>query len=100
MVLDITLFKAGSQKCIDYKWAFFYKFYTFLFGYNITGFVLCTPTRVIKKLWCTNIILMSIYTKGNNPILTSNLSYLISSVESSSNKSVSSPVWSIVDRKS
>ena len=34
MVLDITLFKAGSQKCIDYKWAFFYKFYTFLFGYN------------------------------------------------------------------
>ena len=36
-VLDITRFKYGSQKCIDYiendhKWSFFNIIYTFLFG--------------------------------------------------------------------
>ena len=36
MVLDITWFKDGSQKCIDYieKWSFFNIIYTCLFGYN------------------------------------------------------------------
>ena len=36
MVLDITRFKDGSQKCLDYieKWSFFNIIYTFLFGYN------------------------------------------------------------------
>ena len=37
-VIDITRFKDGSQKCIDYtekmKWSFFNIIYTFLFGYN------------------------------------------------------------------
>ena len=38
-VLDITRFKDGSQKCIDYiendhKWSFFNIIYTFWFGYN------------------------------------------------------------------
>ena len=38
-VLDITQFKVGSQKCIDYiendhKWSFFNIIFTFLFGYN------------------------------------------------------------------
>ena len=38
--LDITRFKDGSQKCIDYiekndhKWSFFNIIYTFMFGYN------------------------------------------------------------------
>ena len=39
MVLDITRFKDGSQKYIDYiendhKWSFFNIIYTFLFRYN------------------------------------------------------------------
>ena len=39
MVLDITQFKDGSQKCTDYiendhQWSFFNIIYTFLFGYN------------------------------------------------------------------
>ena len=38
-ILDITQFKDGSQKIIDYiknehKWSFFNIIYTFLFGYN------------------------------------------------------------------
>ena len=34
-VLDITRFKDGYQKCIDYiEWSFFNIIYTFLFGYN------------------------------------------------------------------
>ena len=35
-VLDITRFKDGSQKYIDYieKWSFFNIIYAFLFGYN------------------------------------------------------------------
>ena len=36
MVLDITQFKDGFQKCIDYidKWSFFNIICTFLFRYN------------------------------------------------------------------
>ena len=33
-VLDITRFKDGYQKCIDYSWSFFNIIYIFLFGYN------------------------------------------------------------------
>ena len=38
-VLDLTRFKDGFQKCIDYiendhKWSFFNIIYTCLFGYN------------------------------------------------------------------
>ena len=53
-VLDITQFKDGSQKCIDYidhLWSFFNIIYTFLFGYNtvvyLTQFMLWTPTIVL-----------------------------------------------------
>ena len=50
IVLDITQFKDGPQKCIDYiendhKLSFFCIIYTFLFGY-LTCFLLWTPTAM------------------------------------------------------
>ena len=55
MVLDITWFKDGSQKCID----IIYIIYTFLFGYNAivktnTVSALDPSSSVIKRLWCNN----------------------------------------------
>ena len=46
-VLDITRFKDGSQKCIDYieKWSFFNIIFTFLFAMD-------PKNSVIKRLWC------------------------------------------------
>ena len=66
MVLDITRFKGGSQKCIDilkndHKWSFFNINYTFLFVYTqkhscLTNMVYAMDSNnsVIKRLWCIN----------------------------------------------